>query len=554
MKIAKYITPEDTIQLLVTSLHSKKEIKEFLSELKDNNIYEISFINIKILPAKVIIRLQELKEKITITVNKTRLKYYLRDLGFYVILQENKYLKKEDRIRKVQYLALGGSAGSLKKFMQIIQALPSSTLSIFVVMHQKSDIKSSLAEILQRSTNHYKVTEAVSDTKVMPSTIYVAPSNRHMIVAGGFIFLTDDEPKNFSKPSISTTFESLAYEYKDSLLGVIVCGYGADGSDSLSHIRKNGGVVIIEQPYECKATPMLENAISTKEYDYILSIEKINQLLYNHLNNKNEIDMYLDKFLDDIYIKYGYDYKHYNKNHIVRRITHYFHILGVNNFKDFSYKVLHDNDIFKDLFLDISINVTTLFRNPLTYKKLRDDIFTTFKDKDAIKIWCAGCSSGEEPYSIAIFLKELNLLDKSLIYATDLNDVILQHATNGIYSNENYKLFEEHYKEAGGTAKLKDYFTDYEDFSIISKDIKEKILFFRHNLVTDGTLNEFQLIFCRNVIIYFDETLKTRVFNLFDDSLAKDGILVLGESESFDAREHFTTIDNKHKIYKKISE
>jgi chemotaxis protein methyltransferase CheR len=554
MKLTKYTTPENIVQILVTSIDSKSDIKDILNALSEDAIYEISLLNIKILPAPIIIRLHELKEKVTIVVNTFRLKYYLRDLGFYVNFQHNKYINKTVRIAKVQYLAMGGSAGSLKKFIQIIQELPSSSLSIFIVMHQKSDVKSSLAEILQRHTSHYIVKEAISDTKVMPSTIYVAPPNRHMIVAGGFIFLTDDEPKHFSKPSISNTFESLAYEYKDSLLAILVCGYGADGSDSLEHIRKTGGTVIIEQPYECKATPMLENALKTREYDYILSIEKINKLLYNHLNNKNEIDMYLDKFLDDIYIKYGYDYKHYNKNHIRRRISHYYNILEVNSFREFSIRVLNDKDIFKDLFLDISINVTTFFRNPQTYKVLKEDILSMFKERDAIKIWCAGCSSGEEPYSIAIFLKELGILDKSLIYATDLNDIILQHATNGIYSNDNYKLFEEHYIEAGGEKHLNDYFKDYGDFNVINADIKEKILFFRHNLATDGVLNEFQLVFCRNVIIYFDETLKTRVFNLFDDSLQKDGILVLGESESLDRRKNFITLDSNNKIYKKLYE
>jgi len=554
MRIIKNVKDNKIIELFIESKGSKIDTKSILKELKDDFIYEISFLNIEILPFEVILRLNEIKDKTTIIVNKQHLKYYLRELNFFVKLQENIYISKEHKIRKVQYLALGGSAGSLKKFIQIIKSLPPSELSVFLVMHQKSDIKSSLANILQQKTEYYNVIEAKSNIKVKPSTIYVAPSNKHMIVAGGFIFLTDDEPKHFSKPSISNTFESLAYEYKESLLAILVCGYGEDGSDSLHHIRQNGGTVIIEQLYECQATPMLENAINSKEYDFILSIEDINKLLYNHLNTLNnlEIEFYLDDFLENIYQHYGYDYRHYNKKHIIRRIKYSLNRLGIKDFNEFANIILKNRDIFKELFLDISVNITTLFRNPLTYKVLKDNVLDKLKDRDSIKIWCAGCSSGEEPYSISIILKEMGILKKSLIYATDLNSVVLQKAKNGLYSKDNYKLFQQHYDETGFKNSLMKYFDNYGDFFAVKDELKEKILFFRHNLVTDGSLNEFQIIFCRNVIIYFDTTLKARVFNLFDNSLEENGFLILGESESYDDRDNFETLDAKNKIYRKL--
>ena len=554
MNIIKNVKSDGTIELLIDLKNCKFNTESFLKEVSYDAFYEISLFNVDMLPFNTIVRLQEIKDKVTIIVNKMHLKYYLREFNFYVKMQRNIHISKENKIIKVQFLALGGSAGSLKKFMQIIEALPPSELSVFLVMHQKSDIKSNLAEILQSKTEYYEVIEAKSNIKVKPSTIYIAPPHKHMIVAGGFIFLTDDEPKHFSKPSISNTFESLAYEYSDALLAILVCGYGADGSDSLKHIRKNGGTVIIEQLYECQATPMLENAINSKEYDYILSIEDINKLIYNHLHvlNNLEIEVDLQDFLEDIYQHYGYDYRHYNKKHILRRIKYSINKLGIKDFTEFRKIVLDKIEIFKDLFLDISVNITTLFRNPLTYKALKDEILEQFKDRDAIKIWCAGCSSGEEPYSIAIMLKEMGLLDKSIIYATDLNNVVLQKAKNGIYSNDNYKFFEQHYKEVGFTNSLSNHFDNYDDFYVIKDELKEKTLFFRHNLVTDGVLNEFQIVFCRNVIIYFDSTLKTRVFNLFDNSLQKDGVLILGESESYDSRKSFEILNSKNKIYRKL--
>lgn len=553
MNIVKHIGENNVVKLLVNSLSSRAEAYELLAELKDLHKYEVTLLNIKIIPASIIIRFEELKDNLTIVVNESKLKYYLRNFGFTINYKEHYKTSTANKLSKVQYVAIGGSAGSLEKFINIIETLPASDLTLFIVMHQRKDIKSSLATILQRYTNYYEVLEAESDTLIMPSTIYIAPPGKHMIVAGGFIFLTDDELNNYSKPSISTTFESLSYEYKEALLTILVCGYGSDGSDSLHHIRNNGGTVIIEELSECVATAMLENAIKSKEYDYILSIEDISQLLYEKITKENEIDIYLDDFLKNIYEEYGYDYRNYHRKHIIRRIEHFYIILGFDNFVDFKHKVMTDIDVFKDMFLYISVNVTTFFRNPLTYKKLREKVLADLKDRDVIKIWCAGCSSGEEPYSIAIILKELGLLEKSLIYATDINDIILQHAKNGIYSNESYKLFLEHYNKSGGDKEFADYFKNFNDFVVVNDEIKEKILFFKHNLVTDGVLNEFQLIFCRNVLIYFNDILKRRVFNLFDDSLENGGFLLLGESEAFDTRSSFTEYDKNDKIYMKKS-
>jgi len=539
------------LKLLVKDLSHKEQITQLLEKLQNYNFYELTFINLKMLPHEVIIRLHEIKDRLLITVTEKTLRFYLRNLGFKITHREKVYNAKLKKLDKINYLALGGSAGSLTKFMEIISSLPPSQMSVFIVMHQRSDVKSSLSRILQNKTAHYDVIEAVSDTRVMPSTIYIAPPNKHMIVISGFIFLTDDPRKHFSRPSISTTFESLAYEYNEELLSILVCGYGADGSDSLKSIRENGGSVIIEQLYECEATPMLENAIQTKEFDYILSINDINKLLKENLTHSQTLKKHLHSFLEKINEKYGYDYTNYSKEHIIRRVEHFYKSLGFKNFLSFEEAILEDQKLFKDLTLDISINVTTLFRNPQTYQHLRQLIKSKFKDKLSIKIWCAGCSSGEEPYSIAILLKELGLLEKSLIYATDINNIILEQGKNGLYSTKSFQLFEKQYEKSGAIGKLENYFTNYDTFVSINKDIKKRILFFRHNLVTDAPLNEFQLILCRNVIIYFDNFLKQKVFDLFDDSLQENGVLVLGESENYDNRKNFITLDKENKLYEK---
>ena len=551
MTLVKHVL-KDRVKLLVTTLETKEQIQELYDALSDTQFYELHFINIKVLPASIIPRLHELKGKITLSIEDVKLRYYLLELGFKLKYKEL-HTKTLNNIEDIKCIGLGGSAGSLEKFIDILKELPKSDMSLFIIMHQRSDAKSSLVQILSRCTNYYRVKEAVSDEKIAPRTIYVAPPAKHMIVTGGYIFLTDDEPKHFSKPSISTSFESLALEYREQLLCILVCGYGSDGSDSLKEIRKNGGCVIIEQLHECEATPMLENAIYSKEYDYILSIDAISKFIHEKVSKIKDIDAQIDSFLLDVYNVYGYDYRHYDREHVKRRIQHFYALLGSNSFSHFRESVLHDKDIFKDLFLNLSVNVTTFFRNPQTFKILKEEILPKFKNRSSIKIWCAGSSSGEEPYSIAILLNELGLLHKSLIYATDINAVILQQAKNGMYSQKSFQRFLQHCEDSSASFDFAHYFEDFKDFVMIKEFIKEKILFFRHNLVSDGVLNEFQLVFCRNVIIYFDEELKHRVFNLFDDSLSQDGVLVLGESEAYDNRENFEPLDTSNKIYGKKS-
>lgn len=540
---------DDNLKIVVQELEKKEDIKKLQELLNTTNKVEINFLNIQVICEQIIIALFKIKSNLSIYTNENTLKTYLSNLGFNIKLLKEQNNNKN--ILNLEYLALAGSAGSLKKFINIIENLPASEISVFVIMHHRPDEKSSLSQILQTKTKYYKVIEAKSDMRVEPSTIYTAPPGKHMIVIGGFIFLTDEAKRNFSKPSISTSFESLSNEYKNNLLAILVCGYGSDGSDCLELLKNNGTTVIIENPEECEAKPMLENAIKTKQYDKILYLNEIKEYINYFLNSEPFNKEELENFLDKIYEVYGYDYRGYNLEHIKRRIKLFYSTLKPKNFYEFEKKVLDNKNIFKDLFLNISVNVTTFYRNPEVFKILKENLLPKLDSFLDIKIWCAGCSSGEEPYSIAIFLKELGLLHKSLIYATDLNDIVLKNAKNGLYSMQNYKQFLKHYYQAGGSESFSKYFNHFENFVQVKDEIKQRILFFRHNLVEDKKINDFQLIFCRNVIIYFDKELKTDIFELFNQSLDSYGFLVLGESESLDNHEKFITIDKSNRIYKR---
>ena len=540
-------TQDNILKIVVENLDNKIDIKNLLELLESNQIIEISFFNIQILPKVIVIKLNEIKNRISIFTDEHILKTYLMNLNFKLHFK-NQIINKN---LNLDFIAIGGSAGSLKKIIKIIKNLPRSNLTIFIIMHQSADKQTNLAQILQTQTDYYRVIKATSDTKITPSTIYIAPPGKHLIVAGGFIFLTDDKKRNFAKPSISTSFEFLSNEYKNTLLAILVSGYGSDGSDVLELLQENGSTIIIQDPDECEAKPMVENAIKTKHYDYILTLEEICKFINENFDYENFNDEMLKEFLNKIHDKYGYDYREYNLAHIKRRVNLFYSTLNVNNFLEFEAIVLNNKNIFKDLFLNISVNITTFFRNPQVFKKLRKELLPKLDSYLDIKIWCAGCSSGEEPYSIAIILKELGLLDKSLIYATDLNEVILQQATNGLYSVENYNLFLKNYYQAGGEESFSSYFIKHDNFVEVENELQEKILFFRHNLVLDGKINDFQLIFCRNVLIYFNPELKNKIFELFRKSLDTYSFLILGESESLSNHQNFETIDNINRIYKR---
>ena len=541
---------EEIIKVIVETLENKIEIDKLLDILDNIKKIEISFLNIKILPKEVVLKLQNYKSNIQIFTNELVLKSYLMNLGFNLSFTDS-YKNQKTKDFNLHYLALGGSAGSLEKFIEIVSSLPPSNISVFIIMHQRGDLKSNLTSILQKYTKDYEVLEAESDMQIKPATIYTAPPNKHMIIIGEHIFLTDSEKRNFSKPSISTTFESLSSEYKNSLLCVLLCGYGNDGSDSLKHLQENQSTIIVEGEDECEAKMMLQSAVKTGIYDYIFSSQRIKEFISSNINQSFFNDEELEIFLENVYKKYDYDYRGYSINHIKRRVELFYIRLNLSSFKEFEQKVLEDIDIFKDLFLNISVNITTFYRNPELFKYLKKELLPKLDSFLDIRIWCAGCSSGEEPYSLAIFLKELGLYDKSTIYATDINSEILKSAKNGFYSKENYDIFLKNYYKAGGNESFSSYFNDYGDFVEVKDEIKKNILFFKHNLVKGGKINDFQVIFCRNVMIYFDRDLKMKVFDLFYESMDNFSFLVLGESESLKKHENYDIVDEKNKIYKR---
>lgn len=219
-----------------------------------------------------------------------------------------------------------------------------------------------------------------------------------------------------------------------------------------------------------------------------------------------------------------------------------------------THRLLYDPFFYQEVLQDLSITVTEMFRDPDFYKALREEVVPMLKTYPFVKIWHAGCASGEEVYSMAIVLQEEGLLKRSQIYATDFNQIALQKAKAGIYSIDKIKEYTQNYQKSGGRSSFSDYFNALYDSVKLNEALKKNIVFADHNLVTDGVFGEMNLIICRNVLIYFDKALQSKVIGLFYESLIPGGFLCLGSKESlrFAAKStEFDVISESRKIYRK---
>ncbi|MBP6377972.1 MAG: protein-glutamate O-methyltransferase CheR [Kaistella sp.] len=274
------------------------------------------------------------------------------------------------------------------------------------------------------------------------------------------------------------------------------------------------------------------------------------------LKSSEHSDELIEILLSDVLEVYGYDFTGYSRASLKRRIHRLYEMDKFVSFAEYRYKIRTEPGYFKRFLEEITINVTEMFRDPAFYKTLRNEILPRLGTYPFIRIWVAGCSTGEEAYSVAIFLKELNLLHKSLIYATDINSEVVANASQAMIPLNKIKLYTENYIAAGGSEHFIDYYTANYSLGKLKDELKSKIIFSTHNLVTDNSFNEFQLILCRNVLIYFDRPLQNKVFELFNNSLEKFGYIALGTKETLDfssVAKNFERLKGE-KIWRKIHE
>ncbi len=266
-------------------------------------------------------------------------------------------------------------------------------------------------------------------------------------------------------------------------------------------------------------------------------------------------DEQIDLLKDDFLRKYGYDFSEYSKASFNRRIQRLYSISNLSSFHELREKLINDESFFYYALGEISVNVTEMFRDTNFYKVVREKIIPVLATYPYIRIWHAGCATGEEVYSLAILLQEAGILHKCLLYGTDINPYAIERAKKAIFPGTYMQQYSKNYHECGGTKDFSSFYTSNYGMVKFNEELSNKIIFSTHNLVSDSSFNSFQLIFCRNVLIYFEKPLQAKVLKLLDQSLDEFGFLGLGSKESlrFSAIEKkYKQIEGKEKIWKKI--
>lgn len=459
-------------------------------------------------------------------------------------------------------VGIGASAGGLDAFKQLLKAIPEdSGMAYVLVQHLDPSHESILPEILQRVTN-IPVHEITEDIFLAPDHIYIIPENKVLTSTDGILLLAPRKKKTLNLP-IDVFFTSLAEVHKEYAVGIILSGTGKDGTQGLKAIKEYGGICIAQSMETAAYKSMPESAINAGVVDFILSPEKIPaQLLQiNSAYKTNDADRKESKKIktdEDIFKQIllllnhrsGVDFTYYKEPTLYRRIARRMAIVkkkNLNSYFEFLRSYISEQDA---LFQDMLIPVTSFFRDPKVFQALTDNVFPAIiKNKtegDPIRIWIAGCSTGEEVYSIAIclqeFLGEKLHNTKIQIFASDISENAIKKTRTGIYTKAEVEPLSE--------LQLKNYFTKTNNGYEVSKSIRDICVIAPHNFLKDPPFAKMDLISCRNVLIYMDTFLQQKAFATFHYALKENGFLLLGKSESIGASSDlFTQATKTEKIY-----
>ena len=257
--------------------------------------------------------------------------------------------------------------------------------------------------------------------------------------------------------------------------------------------------------------------------------------------------------LEGVFQTFGYDFRDYSDASLSRRLNRWLSGSGFSSFSEAQARLLRDPDVFQGLLAGITVNVTEMFRDPALFLCLREQVVPHLKTYPFVKIWVAGCASGEEAYSLAILLEEEGFGDRFRIYATDIDQKVLHSAGNGIYPIRDMQRFTQNYQKGGGKASFSDYYSARYDHALLKPSLKQRIVFASHNLAGDGDFGEMHMVMCRNVMIYFKAPLKERVQGMFRTCLMPGGFLCLGLKEALSGQlaPHFEEVAPRIRIYRK---
>jgi two-component system CheB/CheR fusion protein len=464
---------------------------------------------------------------------------------------------------KFLYVGVGASAGGLDALRKFLSNIPGkSGMAIIIVQHMDPIHKSGLVDILARYTS-MKVLQVEDGVQVLPDHVYIIPPNKDMGILNGKLQLMEPvEPHGFRRP-INYFFTSLAQDQEDKSVGIILSGFGSDGSIGLKAIKAKGGVCIAQDPSTAGSDGMPTNAINTGLVDIVLAPEEMSEKLIFYtkssskifkkiLTPKDETVQALMKIFILIRNRTGHDFSQYKKSTVYRRIGRRMNIHQIEEMPQYLRYLQENTHEIDLLFKEFLINVTNFFRDPEAFESLKQgalkEIIKEKTDSDVLRVWVPGCSSGEEVYSIAIIIKELleetNKKVKVQIFGTDLDENSVKTARSGIYSSISADMSPE---------RLNKFFFTNDNSYTIRNDVRNMVVFANHNVIKDPPFTKVDLISCRNLLIYLETDAQEKVLSNFNRALKEDGILFLGPSENIgEFIDAFSIADNKWKIFKYV--
>ncbi len=470
----------------------------------------------------------------------------------------------EPKNQRFPIACIGASAGGLEALEQLLTNVPeNSGIAYVVIQHLDPTQKGMLPELLQR-VSKIKVFQVKDPMSVKPNCVYVIPPNKSMSIKKGVLHLVDPIEIRGLRLPIDYFLRSLANDHKELAIGIILSGMGSDGSMGLSAIKENGGTAMVQEPKTAKFDSMPRNAIDSVVIDIIAPanelpqclVKLMKQVLAIPLNSEVELQdkNLLDKIITQLRITTGNDFSLYKKPTLYRRIERR---MGVHQIKRIAAYVDFLSDNPKEveiLFKELMIGVTNFFRDQAAWEKLKEDIIPELigeiPEGTILRAWVAGCSTGEEAFTLAMVFKES--LEKIKphggillqIFATDLDNVAIETARKGV--------FPANILSDVSPKRLSRFFTVCDEGYRINTEIREMVVFAQHNLILHPPFTKLDILTCRNLLIYLDTELQKKILGLFYYCLNPDGIMLLGSSESLGTQSNlFKSIDDKLKIYQR---
>ncbi len=464
---------------------------------------------------------------------------------------------------KVIVVGIGASAGGLAALKTFFKNVPdNSGLAWVVVVHLSPQHESHLAALLQPHV-HMPVLQVSATTALEPNSVYVIPPNANLSAIDSHLRLSDLEQSRNARAPIDHFFQTLAETHNGNAIGIVLTGTGSDGTVGLKEIKLRGGLTVVQEPTEAEYDSMPQSAIATGVVDLILPVASIPAAVTKFANTQPRLPAsiteevvdaslrsVLQKIFAQIRARTGRDFSQYKRSTVMRRIRRRMQVRFIEEIDRYAEFLRQSQDEVRALSDDLLISVTSFFRDTDVFKRLQEDILPRLFERkgpgDELRVWCAGCATGEEAYSIAMLLLEGSesregAAPKIQLFATDLHERSLAIARDGFYTGD--------ITAAISPGRLGRFFESEAAGNRIRKEVRNKIVFARHNLLSDPPFSRLDLIVCRNLLIYLQREVHRDVFRLFHYALRPGGYLVLGTAETVDDADRFQTIDKKLAIY-----